>query len=77
MVLNVVKIREGWELYTVTDGVMVGILLGEAAQMGSFTQLYPNHYAICHNIQLPSFSAFHDIGHHLSIFISDSLMMVF
>jgi hypothetical protein len=32
---------------------------------------------ICHNIQLPSFSAFHDIGHHLSMFISESLMMAF
>jgi hypothetical protein len=31
MVLNVVKIKEGWELYIVTDGVMVGILLGEGA----------------------------------------------
>jgi hypothetical protein len=29
------------------------------------------------NIQLPSFSAFHDIGHHLSMFILDSLMMTF
>jgi hypothetical protein len=38
---------------------------------------YPNHYAVCHNIQLPSFSALHDIGHHLSIFILDSLMMAF
>jgi hypothetical protein len=26
MVPNVVKSREGWELYIVTDGVMVGIL---------------------------------------------------
>jgi hypothetical protein len=32
MVLNVVKRREGWELYIVTDGVMVGILLGEGSQ---------------------------------------------
>jgi hypothetical protein len=24
---NVVGIREGWELYIVTDGVMVGIIL--------------------------------------------------
>jgi hypothetical protein len=30
MVPNV-KSREGWELYIVTDGVMVGILLGEEA----------------------------------------------
>jgi hypothetical protein len=29
MLPNVVKSREGWELYIVTDGVMVGILLGE------------------------------------------------
>jgi hypothetical protein len=27
MVPNVVGNREGWELYIVTDGVMVGILL--------------------------------------------------
>jgi hypothetical protein len=26
MVPNVVKSREGWELYIVTDGVMVGII---------------------------------------------------
>jgi hypothetical protein len=32
MVPNVVKSREGWELYIVTDGVMVGILLGGGAQ---------------------------------------------
>jgi hypothetical protein len=32
MVPNVVKSREGWELYIVTDGVMVGILLGEGSQ---------------------------------------------
>jgi hypothetical protein len=44
MVFNVVKSREGWELHTVTDGIMV---------------------------------ALHDIGHHLSMFISDSLMMAF
>jgi hypothetical protein len=56
MVSNVVKGREGWGLYIVTDGVMVRILS-------------------CHNIQLPSFSAFHDIGHHLSMFILGSLMM--
>jgi hypothetical protein len=31
MVPNVVKSREGWELYILTDGVMVGILLGEAS----------------------------------------------
>jgi hypothetical protein len=29
------------------------------------------HYAVCHNIQLPSFSASHDIGHHLSIGLPD------
>jgi hypothetical protein len=28
IVPNVVKSREGWELYIVTGGVMVGILLG-------------------------------------------------
>jgi hypothetical protein len=28
-VANVVKNREGWELYVVTDSVMVRILLGE------------------------------------------------
>jgi hypothetical protein len=52
MVSNVVKSREGWELYIVTD-------------------------VVCHNIQLPSFSAFHNIGNQLSMFILDSLMMVF
>jgi hypothetical protein len=34
-------------------------------------------YAVCHNIQLPFFSAFHDIGHRLSMFILDPLMMAF
>jgi hypothetical protein len=29
------------------------------------------------NIQLPSFSAFHDIGNHLIMFIFDSLIMAF
>jgi hypothetical protein len=52
MVPNV-ESTEGWELYIVTDGAMVGIL------------------------QLTSFSAFHDIGHHLSMFTPDSLMMAF
>jgi hypothetical protein len=33
--------------------------------------------AACHNIQLPSFSASHDIRHHLCMFISDSPMMAF
>jgi hypothetical protein len=37
---------------------------------------YPDHYAVCHNTQLPS-SAIHDTGHHLSMFILDSLMMAF
>jgi hypothetical protein len=64
MVTSVVKSRDGWELYIVTDGVMVGIL-------------YLDHYAVCHNIQLPSFCAFHDLGHHLSLFILDSLIMAF
>jgi hypothetical protein len=36
-----------------------------------------NMYALCHNIQLPSFSAYHNIWHHLSMFISDSLLMAF
>jgi hypothetical protein len=63
MVPNVVKRREGWELHIVTDGVRVGI--------------YPDHYAVCYNIQLPSFSAFNNIGHHLSMFISDALIMAF
>jgi hypothetical protein len=64
MVPNVVKSREGWELYIVTDGVIVGIL-------------YPDLYAVSHHIQFPSFSAFPDIGHLLSMFIFDSLMMAF
>jgi hypothetical protein len=34
-----------------------------------------DHYAVCHNIQFLSFSASHDTGHHISMFISDSLMM--
>jgi hypothetical protein len=38
---------------------------------------YPDHHAVCHNIQRLSFSASHDIGHNLSIFICDSLMMAF
>jgi hypothetical protein len=33
--------------------------------------------AVRHNIQLPSVSAFHEIGHHLSMFISDSLITAF
>jgi hypothetical protein len=33
MVPNVVESREGWELYIVTDGVMVGILLGEGWEL--------------------------------------------
>jgi hypothetical protein len=32
MVPNVVESREGWELYIVTDSVMVGILLGEGSR---------------------------------------------
>jgi hypothetical protein len=31
---------------------------------------------VCHNIQLPSFSASHDIG-HLSKIMFDTLMMAF
>jgi hypothetical protein len=31
MVPNVMKNRERWELYIVTDGVIVGVLLGEGA----------------------------------------------
>jgi hypothetical protein len=44
MVPNVMKSIEGWELYIVTDGVIVGILLGEGFQceslftLGFFTQ---------------------------------------
>jgi hypothetical protein len=30
---NVVGSREGWELYILTDGVMVGILLGEGWEL--------------------------------------------
>jgi hypothetical protein len=63
MMPNVVESREGWELYIVTDGVMVG--------------LYPYLHAACYSIQLPSFSASHDIGHNLSMLISDYLMMAF
>jgi hypothetical protein len=63
------KSREGWELYIVTDSVMLGIY--------PVMVVYPDHYAICHNIQLPSFYAFHDIGHHLSMFLLDSLIMAF
>jgi hypothetical protein len=36
MVPSVVKNREEWELYTATDGIMVGILLGEGAQCGKW-----------------------------------------
>jgi hypothetical protein len=43
----------------------------------SFSGYYPHHYALPHNIQLPFFSAFHDIGHYLCRFLSDSLMMEF
>jgi hypothetical protein len=64
MVSNDVKSIEEWELYIVTDGIMVGML-------------HHDHYTVCHNIQLPSFSAFHDIGHHLSMFMLDSLIMAF
>jgi hypothetical protein len=34
MVPIVVKSREGWELYIVTDGIMFGTLLGEGSQCG-------------------------------------------
>jgi hypothetical protein len=61
MVPNVVGSREGWELYIVTDGVMVLI-----------STITPSV-----TIYSSNFSASHDIGHHLSMFISDSLMMAF
>jgi hypothetical protein len=43
MVPNVVKSREGWELYIVTDGEMVGLLQQPPEHnplftLGSFTQ---------------------------------------
>jgi hypothetical protein len=69
---NVVGSREGWELYIVTDRVMVGILLGER------WELYIDRRRTSSvNIQLPPFSTSHNIGHYLSMFISDSLMMAF
>jgi hypothetical protein len=37
---NVVGSREGWELYVVTGGVMVGILLSEGAQLNTNTFNY-------------------------------------
>jgi hypothetical protein len=40
-------------------------------------ELYIVTDGFSHSIQLPSFSASNDIGHHLSMFISDSLMMAF
>jgi hypothetical protein len=52
-------------------------MTGWRIPMGSFTQSYPNHYAVCHNVQLRSFSASYDIGHHLSMFMLESLMMEF
>jgi hypothetical protein len=38
MLPDVVGSREGWELYIVTDGIMVGILLDEGNQLGSLIQ---------------------------------------
>jgi hypothetical protein len=55
---------------------MVGILLGEGWKLYIVTDGVMVRIS-CHNIQLSSFSAFHDVGHHLSMFISDSLMMAF
>jgi hypothetical protein len=49
-------------MYIVTGGMTVGIC--------------PAHHDACYNIQLPSCSAFHDIG-HLSRIMFDSLMMAF
>jgi hypothetical protein len=43
MVSSVVGSRERWELYIVTDGVMVGILLGEGAYIGFFKSLLAQH----------------------------------
>jgi hypothetical protein len=60
--INVVGNREGWELYIATDGVMV--------------RIYPYHHAACCNIQLPSFSASHDIA-YLSRIMFDTLIMAF
>jgi hypothetical protein len=40
MVPNVVKSREGWELYIVTDGVMAGILLGEGVHWAPFQYVH-------------------------------------
>jgi hypothetical protein len=45
--------------------------------IGILHPVISDYYAVCHNIQLPSFYGFHDIGHHLSMFISDSLMTAF
>jgi hypothetical protein len=47
MVPNVVKRSEGWEPYIVTDGVMVGILLGEGSQCGKRAHHINTHI---HNI---------------------------
>jgi hypothetical protein len=43
MVLDVVRSREGWELYIVTDGVMVSILLDEGAHCKKRVVLWKNN----------------------------------
>jgi hypothetical protein len=58
MVPNVVKIREGWELYIVTDGVTVRILLGEGAHWAHwgiltvtlFITIYSSHLSLLFTI---------------------------
>jgi hypothetical protein len=44
---HVMGSREEWELCFVTGGMMVS---------------YSDHHAVCYNIQLPFFSASHDMG---------------
>jgi hypothetical protein len=50
-----------------------GLMMTDSTAVG----MLPDHHAVCHNIQPPPFSASHDIGHHPSMLISDSLMMAF
>jgi hypothetical protein len=63
MVPNVVKSREGWELYIVTDCVMVGILSRPLCRLSQYRAVillcFSRHWA------------------HLSMFILDSLIMAF
>jgi hypothetical protein len=75
-----ILLGEGWELYIVIDGVMVGILLVEGWELyfvtdGVMVGILPGEGSHCE--KRPSFSAFHDTGHLLSMFILDSLMMAF